>query len=145
MGYRLIAAMVLSTTTMTPAAAAETIFSCKAGPRTVAVLRENDRLVYQSSRRGKVELRVPDGRVAEAGFSGGGEVQTHFVNGPWTYVLYTRIVRTAFKGRNDPREEAGVDVLTSGRTVSRIACDDRTKEFTMDGLVGVPEGEFVDH
>lgn len=145
MGYGLVAATLLSATMPTAAAAGETIFTCRAGQRTIAVIRRNDQLVYRSSRGGKVELELPGGRVAETGFSGGGEVQTRFVNGSWTYVLYTRIVRTAFGGRNDPRPEAGVDVLSDGRTVSRIGCDDPSTEFTIDGLVGVPEGEFVEH
>lgn len=121
-----------------------TVFACRIGDRTGAVVRNEASLVYRSVRRGRVELQVPHGRYAQEGFSGGGELQAAFRNGPWTYVVYERTVRTSFHGTNDPSFEAGVDVLRGSRVVSRRRCADRRAQFT-DRLTGVAKGPFIEH
>ncbi|MBB3694913.1 hypothetical protein [Sphingomonas sp. BK580] len=121
-----------------------TVFACRMGDRTAAVVRIGSNLIYRSVRRGRVELEVPHGRYAQEGFSGGGELQAAFRNGPWTYVVYERTVRTSFHGTNDPSFEAGVDVLRGGRVVARQRCTDGSSQFTGQ-LAGIPEGGFIEH
>jgi hypothetical protein len=122
----------------------QTVFACRIGAQTATVVRAGSSLVYRSVRRGRVELEVPHGRYAQEGFSGGGELQAAFRNGPWTYVVYERTVRTGFHGTNDPSFEAGVDVLRGGRVVSRGRCADSHAQFT-EQLAGAVEGPFVEH
>lgn len=94
---------------------------------------------------GRVELRVSGGHLHRTGYSGGGELQAVFRNGPWTYVVYERAIRTSFSGRSEPRFEAGVDVLRSDRTVSRRRCLDPGSQFE-GGLPDVlPQDDFVEH
>ncbi|MBB3349930.1 hypothetical protein [Sphingomonas sp. BK069] len=121
-----------------------TVFACRMGDRTAAVVRIGSNLVYRSVRRGRVELEVYHGRYAQEGFSGGGELQAAFRNGPWTYVVYERTVKTGFHGTNDPSFEAGVDVLRGGRVVSRGRCADRHAQFT-EQLTGAVEEPFIEH
>jgi len=121
-----------------------TVFACQIGDRTATVLREGSNLVYRSERRGGVELQLPDGRAAQESFSGGGELQATFRNGPWTYIVYERTIRTNFSGPNHPRFEAGIDVLRRSRVVSRRHCDDADSQFS-EQLADVPTGTFIEH
>lgn len=122
----------------------QTVFVCRIGDRTASVVRSGANLVYRSVRRGGLELQVPDGSYAQEGFSGGGELQAIFRNGPWTYLVYERTVRTSFHGANDSSFEAGVDVLRRGRVVARWRCDDEDTQF-IDRLTGIPQEAFVEH
>lgn len=121
-----------------------TVFACRIGARTATVVRDGSKLVYRSIRRGRVELQVAHGRYAQEGFSGGGELQAAFRNGPWTYVVYERTVRTSFHATNDPSFEAGVDVMRGGRVVFRGRCADSHTQFT-EQLTSAMEGPFIEH
>lgn len=120
-------------------------YSCKAGDRTVQVIRIGDVLAYRSFRSGRLELQVPGGRTARAMYSGGGELQASFRNGPWIYVVYERTVRRGFGRHNDTVFEAGVDVVRGNRTVSRRSCDDSETEFDRRQIADLPDGEVVEH
>lgn len=120
------------------------VFACRMGDRTATVVRNGSKLVYRSTRRGRVELEVPHGRYAQEGFSGGGELQAAFRSGPWTYVVYERTVRTSFHGPSEPNFEAGVDVLRGIRVVSRGRCLEGRAQFA-EQLTGVAEGPFIEH
>lgn len=122
----------------------QTVFACRIGARTATVVRDGSKLVYRSTRRGRVKLEVPHGRYAQEGFSGGGELQAAFRSGPWTYVVYERTVRTSFHGTNDPNFEAGVDVLRGSRVVSRGRCLNGRAQF-VQRLTDVAEGPFIEH
>lgn len=120
-------------------------FTCRAGPRVVSVVRSGSTLAYRSTRGGAVEIQVSGGRMAERAYSGGGELQASFVNGPWTYVVYERVVRTGFGRTNDPRDEAGVDVLLRGHAASSRSCSDPETQFDHRTTDDLPRGTFVDH
>ena len=126
-------------------AADRAVFSCKAGPRLVQVVRSGSTLSYRSTRNGRLELQISGGVLARTGFSGGGEIQTTFRNRGWRYVVYDRIVRTGFSGNNAPEEQAGVDVFEGARLVTHVRCDDGGTQFSTTGLEGLVEGEFIDH
>jgi hypothetical protein len=121
-----------------------TVFTCRIGDRTASVVRDGANMAYRSFRRGGLELQLPGGRYAQQGFSGGGELQAIFRNGPWTYVVYQRTIRTGFDGTNDPSFDAGVDVLRQGRVIARRLCDDVGAQFD-DPLNGIPHGAFIEH
>ena len=121
-----------------------TVFTCRIGDRVAMVVREGSNLAYRSIRRGGLELQIPDGSYAREGFSGGGELQAIFKNGPWTYVVFERTIRTNFTGPNTPSFEAGVDVLRPGRVVARRRCDDAETQFA-EQLDGAPKAPFVEH
>jgi hypothetical protein len=126
--------------------AERTVFTCRSGAYVASVARLGDVLAYRSTHRGGLELQVSRrGGVSHMGYSGGGELQAAFVNGPWTYVVYQRTVRTSFSGTNDARFEAGVDVVRNGRVVSRRRCDVPSIQFDDAGLRGLPEAWFIEH
>lgn len=121
-----------------------TVFTCRISERVAMVVREGSNLAYRSVRRGGLELQIPGGSYAQEGFSGGGELQAIFRNGPWTYVVYERTIRTNFTGPNTPSFEAGTDVLRRGRVVARRHCDDAKAQFA-EQLDGAPKTSFVEH
>jgi hypothetical protein len=55
-------------------------------------------------------------------YSGGGALQVRFSNGGYDYAVYSRMVRTGFNGRNNPRFSDGVMVRREGRLVSNRSC-----------------------
>jgi len=120
-------------------------FSCHAGDHVATVVRSGSVLAYRSMRRARLELQIVGGTIARTGYSGGGEVQVVFRNGPWTYVVYQRTLRTGFDGRNNPSFEAGVDVLRNSTVIGRRRCDHGDVQFDDRAISGLPEGQFVDH
>lgn len=122
----------------------QTVFRCGMRNRTTLVMRNGPNLIYRSLQRGRIELQIPGGTYAQEGFSGGGELQAIFRNGPWTYVVYERTVRTDFNGANSPSFEAGVDVLRNGRVVSRQRCNQTGTQFSAQ-LAGVHREALIEH
>jgi hypothetical protein len=130
---------------MAATGAEQTVFRCAVRGGAVVVVREGATLTYRPVRRGRVELRLSGGHLYRTGYSGGGELQAVFRNGPWTYVVYERTIRTSFSGRSEPRFEAGVDVLRSDRTVSRRRCLDAGSQFEGELPDVLPQDDFVEH
>ncbi len=133
------------------------LFSCGSGARTMSVCGAADPAQgaqYRASRGTTLELTYPAGdtpgsgtmRSATAPYSGGGEAQIQFDNGGFTYVAYSRIVRTRFDGQgNDPAFSAGVAVIKNGKTVAERICTapadaDLNVEATTPYM---PVGEFI--
>lgn len=159
--------------TPTPSAAAATIavagvptlcrpgetvlFSCGSGARTMSVCGAADPAQgaqYRASRGATRELAYPaDGtpgsgtmRSATAPYSGGGEAQIQFDNGGFTYVAYSRMVRTRFDGKgNDPAFSAGVAVIKSDKTVADRICTAPTDaDLNVEASTPyMPVGEFI--
>jgi hypothetical protein len=108
------------------------IFSCTAGPRTISLCGAADSArgaQYRAARGTTRELTYPLGegsgtmRRASTGYSGGGEAQVQFDNDGFTYVVYSRVVRTRFDGKgNEPAFSAGVAVIKNGKTVGERIC-----------------------
>ncbi len=112
------------------------IFQCSVGGKYAAVCAGKlSQIAYVQYRYGisrRLELTYPQ-QLAEGpgslswgqiNYSGGGESQISFVNGPFQYVVYSRVVRTGFgqDGRNYPHEEAGVFVKKGTKMVSNRKC-----------------------
>ena len=108
--------------------------------------RGQDGPVYRFGRPGHVELEATGLHRAATGFSGGGETQVYADTPTNRYIVYDRLVRTAFgaDGHADPQETSGLVVQSAGRTVESLRC---TAPATFDGLTGqlVPEGAYVEH
>ncbi|NCP11348.1 MAG: hypothetical protein GW859_05230 [Sphingomonadales bacterium] len=114
------------------------LFSCQAGDRTISVCGSPDRhggAQYRAARGGKIELVHPgEGEVggsslrrASVPYSGGGEAQIRFDRGGYSYVVFSRVVRTRFDGEgNDPEFTSGVAVVRQDRLVGERLCTDPT-------------------
>jgi len=133
------------------------LFSCASGARTMSVCGAADPAQgaqYRVGRGATRELTYPAGdatgsgtmRSATAPYSGGGEAQIQFDNGGFTYVAYSRILRTRFDGKgNDPAFSAGVAVIKGDKTVAERIC---TAPADADLNVAaatpyMPVGEFI--
>ncbi|WP_431470425.1 hypothetical protein [Sphingosinithalassobacter sp. LHW66-3] len=114
----------------------QVIFECGLGERTVAICAggsgETRYVQYRYGTADALELQHPaqpfgSGTLAWSStpYSGGGEAQISFDNGAYTYVVYSRTVRTGFgEGGNAPEFSAGLFVQRDGRTISRKSCTD---------------------
>lgn len=108
------------------------LFSCPVGARTLSVCGggngRNRSAQYRFGTRARIEIASPwagpDSLVfARTAYSGGGELQFSFTNGPYRYVAYSRTIRTRFDGRgNNPKFEDGVFVQRRGRLLSDKRC-----------------------
>lgn len=122
-----------------------TAFACDVGKATVVVVQDAGALAYRLVRGRRVEVEVTNGYVARTGFSGGGELQAVFRSDGWTYVVFQRTIRTGFSEANEPRFEAGVDVMRGERVVSHRRCRDGGSQFHGEILSGLREGAFIEH
>ncbi len=125
------------------------IFHCGIGRKMVSVCggrRPTPHAQYRFGAPGDIELAVPGpGRSgltwAREMYSGGGALQIRFSNGGYDYAVYSRTVRSGFRGRNDPRFTDGVMVRQGGRLVANRACttpmrsDAQPDEFMPEGAL----------
>ena len=97
---------------------------------------------YRFGTRNRLELVHTAARSNPTGFSyanfgyaGGGETQIYFENHGYRYVLYDRIVRTAFgpDGLHDPKATAGITVYRAGKIVGRRICSNDLDAAIMSG------------
>ncbi|WP_448664496.1 hypothetical protein ACG3SL_07410 [Sphingomonas sp. CJ20] len=166
----LVAPLLVSAVPVPPAApaapaglcrAGETVlFTCGIAARQVSVCGSGSGATaaarYRLGTPAKVELEYPAAGQAGRGtmayasipYSGGGETQIHFTSGGYTYVVYSRVVRTNFgpSGRHDPAFSAGVVVQRDGKTLSHRKCTAPT-DASVDLAAAqrfLPEGEAVD-
>ncbi|HEY0115027.1 MAG TPA: hypothetical protein VGB54_04840, partial [Allosphingosinicella sp.] len=136
------------------------LFQCRIGSRRAAVCGGRSAsgqayAQYRYGRPGALELAYPattnggTGNMVRAiiPYSGGGEAQFHFTNEGHQYVVYSRMVRTRFDGRNNaPRFSAGIMVRRDGRTLADRACSDGQDANVDLGAAEpfIPEGEPVE-
>lgn len=131
------------------------LFTCDIGTKTVSICgREKGGAAYRYGRPGRVELEATDLHLADRGWSGGGETQVYADTPTHRYIVYNRVVRTAFglDGRHDPKITSGLLVQREGRTVWSGECG---LSEVLDPFAGrfdqqlietlLPEGDYVDH
>ncbi len=131
------------------------LFTCGVGTKVVSICgQEQGGAVYRFGRPGRVEIEATNLHLADRGWSGGGEAQVYADTPTHRYMVYNRMVRTAFglDGLHDSKIMSGLLVLRGGRTVWSRECG-LSKIF--DPFAGrfdqrlveklLPEGEYVDH
>lgn len=127
----------------------EVIFSCAIGRKIVSVCgrrtpEQGPIVQYRFGAPGDIELAFPV--AGESGltytretYSGGGALQIGFARGGYDYAVYSRTIRTGFRGRNNPQFSDGVMVSRGGRLVSNLACttpvraDAQPEDFMPEG------------
>ncbi len=126
------------------AQAEQTLFFCEAGRKQIAVCGVNDEQGNQVAqyRYGSdtAEIVLTGGRFSSTPYSGGGESQIQFANGPVRYIVYSRSVRTNFASGepNDPEFTDGVLVVRDGEVVADRQCTARVE--SVDVLAGESYG-----
>lgn len=131
------------------------IFQCGAGRRTIALCGSAagagaKTVEYRFGTPAKLEL-VHSSRAggmvqAGVGYSGGGASQVRFDRGGYSYIVYSRMVRTGFNGTNNPAFDAGVVVRKAGSRDLKILCT-APKDAALNSRAArsyLPEAEFVD-
>lgn len=122
------------------------LFSCPIGRKVVSVCRSAGGAAYRFGRPGRVELDIGGGRLAQRGYSGGGETQIVFARGAHRYVVYDRVVRTSFGsgGRHDPQQSSGVLVTRNGKVAANLSCTGSGDYAIHSGqAAGLPKGPFT--
>lgn len=131
------------------------IFQCGAGRRTIALCGSAasagaKTVEYRFGTPAKLEL-VHSSRAggmvqAGVGYSGGGASQVRFDRGGYSYIVYSRMVRTGFKDTNNPAFDAGVVVRKPGSRDLKILCT-APADAALDSRAArsyLPEATFVD-
>ena len=125
-----------------------TLFACPIAKGLLSACRHKGVATYRFGRPGRIELEIRGGRFAQRGYSGGGEAQILFQRKDHSYVVYDRLVRSAFgaDGRNEPQSTSGLLVQRRGRTLSNRQCIGKG-EYSIDrrGAAHVPSGPFTEH
>ena len=131
----------------------EVIFHCGVGRKMVSVCggrRPAPHAQYRFGTPGDIELAFPgpgqSGLTwAREMYSGGGALQLRFSNAGHDYAVYSRTVRTGFRGRNAPRFSDGIMVRRGGRLIAHLACttevrsDAQPEDFMPEGgMTGWP-------
>jgi len=125
------------------------IFHCGVGRKMVSVCggrTPTPHAQYRFGAPGDIELAFPGPgqsglTYAREMYSGGGALQIRFSNSGYDYAVYSRTVRTGFRGRNNPRFSDGVMVRQSGRLVANRACttemraDAQPEDFMAEGTM----------
>lgn len=127
------------------------IFHCAIGRKMVSVCGSTvgtRRAQYRFGTPGDVELAFPGPgqsglTYAREMYSGGGALQIRFANGGYDYAVYSRTIRTGFRGRNNPRFSDGLMVRQGGRLVSNRACTGPVRGDAEPGDF-MPEGAILD-
>ena len=108
----------------------EVIFSCGVGRKMVSVCGGRataPHAQYRFGTPGDIELAFPGPgqsglSYAREMYSGGGALRIRFTNAGYDYAVYSRTVRTGFRGPNNPRFSDGVMVSRDGRLRANLAC-----------------------
>ncbi|HYD12970.1 MAG TPA: hypothetical protein VEC11_08995 [Allosphingosinicella sp.] len=123
------------------------IFHCAVGRKMLSVCggrRPMPHAQYRFGTPGDIELAFPGPDQsglswAREAYSGGGALQIGFSNGGYDYAVYSRTVRTGFRGRNNPHFSDGIMVRRGGRLLANRSCtsevrgDARPEEFMPEG------------
>lgn len=120
------------------------IFHCGVGRKMVSVCggrRPAPHAQYRFGTPGDIELAFPGPgqgglSYAREAWSGGGALQIGFSNEFHDYAVYSRTVRTGFRGRNRPLFADGIMIRRGGRLVSNRACTTAVR-------ADVPPEEFM--
>ena len=126
------------------------LFSCPIHSKILSICGMPDgKAAYRFGRPGHVELQSRDLRLAEQGYSGGGEDQVSFQTNGYRYVIYARTVRTDFgdSGQNAPQSTSGLFVQKNGRTLSSVGCGGEGDQpiYTLYARHYIMMGQFVSH
>lgn len=123
------------------------MFACPIGSKLVSICGRAGGAVYRFGRPARVELEAGGLRFAERAFSGGGETQVSFEREGSRYIVYDRLVRTAFggDGRHDAQASAGVLVRKAGKTILDAQCVG-SSGGGMDSALAkyIPPGHFIE-
>ena len=127
------------------------VFSCGIGRKMVSVCGGRTpapHAQYRFGAPGDIELAFPgpgqSGLTwAREVYSGGGALQIGFSSGGYDYAVYSRTVRTGFRGRNNPRFSDGVMVRQSGRLISNRSCTTAVRGDAQPEAF-MPEGEMLE-
>ncbi len=125
------------------------IFHCGVGRKMVSVCGGRTpapHAQYRFGTPGDIELAFPGPgqsglTYAREMYSGGGALQIRFTNAGHDYAVYSRTVRTGFRGRNNPQFSDGVMVRRGGRLISNRSCttqvsgDGQPEEFMPEGTI----------
>jgi hypothetical protein len=125
------------------------IFHCGIGRKMVSVCGRRGPTPgaqYRFGTPGDIELASPGQgglTYAREMYSGGGALQIRFSSGGHDYAVYSRTVRTGFRGRNNPRFSDGVMVRRGGRLISNRSCTTETSGGAQPEDF-MPEGQLMD-
>ena len=123
--------LILSAIIASSASAPQTVFTCRAGTRRIAVTLSGDRLTYSFGPPGRPEISLtvdPQGGVSyhRTMYSRGEDQTLRFVSGQWSYVLFNRwqAPQRLSNDRITPEYNvSGVLVMKQGKLVRRIGCN----------------------
>ncbi len=129
----------------------EVIFHCGIGRKMVSVCgdrRGGPHAQYRFGTPGDIELAFPGPgqsglTFAREIYSGGGALQLRFSNAGHDYAVYSRTVRTGFRGRNNPRFADGIMIRRGGRLVANLSCTTEVRSDTGPEDF-MPEGALLD-
>jgi hypothetical protein len=127
----------------------QVIFSCGIGRKMVSVCGGTataPHAQYRYGAPGNIELAFPGPgqsglSYAREMYSGGGALQIRFSTDGYDYAVYSRTVRTGFRGRNNPQFSDGVMVRRGDRLISNRACttqvraDAQPEDFMPEGTM----------
>lgn len=102
----------------------QTVFTCSAGHKEIAITQEGDRLTYSFGPRGRPEISLhggPDGGVFyHRELYARGEDQTlRFVQDEWSYIVFNR---WQAPDAHPEHNVSGLLVMKDGKLVRRINC-----------------------
>jgi hypothetical protein len=134
MTISLILGAIMASSAPTP----QTVFTCRAGSKRIAVTQRDDRLTYSFGPPGRPEISLTggpqDGVFYHRTMYNRGEDQTlRFVSGQWNYVLFNRwqAPQQLSSERIEPEYNvSGVLVMRNGKLVRRIDCNKSSGNLT---------------
>lgn len=118
--------------------APQTVFTCRAGGKRIAVTLRGDRLIYSFGSLGRPEINLtgsPQGGVFyhRTMYSRGEDQTLRFVSGQWNYILFNRwqAPQQLSGERIEPEYNvSGVLVMKDGKLVRRIDCNKGSGNLT---------------
>jgi hypothetical protein len=134
----MIISLILSAIMVSGTPAPQTVFTCRAGGKRIAVTQRGDRLTYSFGPPGRPEISLtgsPNGGVFyhRTMYNRGEDQTLRFVSGQWNYVLFNRwqAPQPLSNDRIAPEYNAsGVLVMKDGKLVRRINCNKGSGNLT---------------
>jgi hypothetical protein len=130
--------LILGAIMASSAPAPQTVFTCRAGGKRIAVTLSGDRLIYSFGPPGRPEISLtgsPNGGVFyhRTLYSRGEDQTLRFVSGQWNYVLFNRWqAPQQLSGERIAPEYnvSGVLVMSDGKLMRRIDCNKGSGNLT---------------